>query len=183
MKNNEGKTALIRALGVLKFETIKFLIEKGANVNHTLYGIQTMRQVQFYCMHQNEKIVELSRFLLQTAFFIQYLNNQPVGLKTHILNTNTFERIQPLFNVGDLVAAYKPNSLLANTPLELLTLHLPVGVGRTTLKEECFSSTDTTGTTLDPGCPLSVLGLYGSKNPLIIKSKNDAGKGILIILQ
>ena len=34
-ENNEGKTALIRALGVLKFETIKFPIEKGANVNHT----------------------------------------------------------------------------------------------------------------------------------------------------
>ncbi|EGF79878.1 hypothetical protein BATDEDRAFT_89316 [Batrachochytrium dendrobatidis JAM81] len=49
------------------------------------------------------------------AFFVQYLDNQPVGLRTHILNTNTFVWVQTLFTVADLVAAFQalPNSPLA----------------------------------------------------------------------
>ena len=136
-----------------------------------------MMQEQLYFMHQNEKIVELSRFLLQTAFFIQYLNNQPVGLKTHILNTNTFAWIQTFFNVGDLVAAYKSvvAPFLDQSSLAELTIHLPVGIDRTTLTEDFFLLL----TQLRLGLALSRL--YGltldDLNPLIIKSKN----GIILI--
>ena len=45
-ENNEGKTALIRALGVLKFETIKFLIEKGSNVNHTDNDARSFKEIK-----------------------------------------------------------------------------------------------------------------------------------------
>ena len=73
-----------------------------------------------------------------------------------------------------MVDAYRHNSLLANTPLELLTLHLPDGIARPAsgLAGDSFSSTDTTDTTLDPGCTLSAIGTCGSnsKQPLIIKS-------------
>jgi hypothetical protein len=109
-------------------------------------------------------------------FYIKYLTNQPIKVQTHYIGER--DRRRPLTDVGDLVAAYRPNSLLANTPLELLTLHLPDDVARSALSEESFASVDKRGTTLDPGCPLSTLGFLGtkSKEPLIIKSKNDAGR-------
>ena len=114
------------------------------------------------------------------AFYIKYLTNQPVKVETHI-DTQRALRDFPLTDVGDLISAYRPNSLLANTPLELLTLHLPEDAARSALSEEFFASADKTNTTLDPGCPLSTLGSLGtkSKEPLIIKSRNGAGQGIV----
>ncbi|KAL5035448.1 hypothetical protein RTP6_003141 [Batrachochytrium dendrobatidis] len=58
-------------------------------------------------------------------FYIQYLDNQPVGLRTHILNTNTFVWVQTLFTVANLVAAFQalPNSPLASAFVGDITLH------------------------------------------------------------
>ena len=97
------------------------------------------------------------------AFYIKYLDYQPVGLKTHILNTITFEWIQIITTVGDLIAAYqaRPGSLLANTDSSLITLHF-ISNG----EETTYNSWD----------PLSQLGDNGTTgpNPLIIKSSNDS---------
>jgi hypothetical protein len=74
-----------------------------------------------------------------------------------------------------LIGAFqaRPGSLLANTDAGLITLHLPEGVDKDSLEEDCFANVDESDTTLDPGCPLSNLGSIGakSKEPLIIKSK------------
>ncbi|KAL5040693.1 hypothetical protein RTP6_007677 [Batrachochytrium dendrobatidis] len=61
-------------------------------------------------------------------FYIQYLDYQPVGLRTHILNTNTFVWLQTLFTVGDLVAAVKQAlpSKLGAIPVDELTIHYVV---------------------------------------------------------
>ena len=105
--------------------------------------------------------------------FIQYQTNSVVPILTQTL-PSVLQGEGPV--VGDLVAAYRPNSLLANTPLELLTLHLPDGVARSAsgLEEDCFAQTG--DTTLDSGCLLSLLGSLGSnsKQPLIIRSVHDA---------
>jgi hypothetical protein len=107
-------------------------------------------------------------------FYIKYLTNGPVGLKTHILNTNTFEWVQTVFTVGDLLAAYKTvvAPLLDTSSLAQLTLHLPDDVAKSALSDDCFASVDENDTTLDTGCPLSALGSLGSKSkqPLNIKS-------------
>ena len=108
-------------------------------------------------------------------YYIKYINNQPVPVNTHYIGEQ--ERKRPLSTIAHLIAAFQPNSLLANTPLELLTLHLPDSVQRSAsgLGEDCFATVDENDTTLDTGCPLSALGSLGSKSkqPLIIKSKND----------
>jgi hypothetical protein len=81
-------------------------------------------------------------------FYIKYLTNGPVGLKTHILNTNTFEWVQTVFTVGDLVAGTRrlivafqqlPNSPLASSFAGDITLHLPEAVCRSALSEDCFN--------------------------------------------
>jgi hypothetical protein len=78
-------------------------------------------------------------------FYIKYLTNGPVGLKTHILNTNTFEWVQTVFTVGDLVAGTRrlivafqqlPNSPLASSFAGDIILHLPEAVCRSALSEE-----------------------------------------------
>ena len=110
----------------------------------------------------------------QKEFYVKYLNNQPVKIETHFIGEQ--ERRRPLNVVGDLVDAFqaRPGSLLANTDSGLITLHLPDGIARPAsgLAGNCFSSTDTTDTILDPGCTLSAIGTCGSnsKQPLIIKS-------------
>ena len=38
-------------------------------------------------------------------YYVKYNNHLPVAVKTHILNTKSFEWIQTLFTVGDLIAA------------------------------------------------------------------------------
>ena len=118
-------------------------------------------------------------------FYIKYLDNRPVGLKTHILNTNSFLWIQTLFTVGDLIGAFQglANSPLASVFVGDLTLHFPDAFDRSALQEECFSSIDETDTSLDPGCLLcNLVSLaLNSKQPLIIKSINNAGKGMFSI--
>ncbi len=91
-------------------------------------------------------------------YYIKYLTNGPVAIETHYIGEQ--DRRRPLTTVGRLVAAYRHNSLLATTPLELLTLHsISNGV------EINYNSWD----------PLTVLGENGrlGTKPLIIKSKND----------
>jgi hypothetical protein len=105
-------------------------------------------------------------------FYIKYQNNSSVPVYTEPLTQGE----DPI--VGDLVAAYKTivAPLLDHSSVAQLTLHFPDGVARSDsgLEEDCFAPTDSTGTTLDSGCPLSSLGSLGSnsKQPLIIKSKN-----------
>ena len=76
-----------------------------------------------------------------------------------------------------MVAAYFPN--IPPNELAQYTLHLPEGIDRSTLSEDCFAYIDSNDTTLDSGCPLSALCSLGSnsKEPLIIKSKNDGVQG------
>ena len=111
-------------------------------------------------------------------FFIKYLNNQPVVINTHINNERTALRAFPIETVAHLIAAYFPET--PPNEIALYTLHLPDGVTRAALQQDCFAATDSTGTTLRPGLPLTQLNGIGSDdvNPLIIKSTKDAGQGI-----
>jgi len=38
-------------------------------------------------------------------FYVKYLGNQAVGLKTHVLITTTGQWVQNIFTVGDLIQA------------------------------------------------------------------------------
>ena len=108
-------------------------------------------------------------------FYIKYLNNGPVAVDT-AYDGNGRKRDRALATVGHLVAAYLPNSLLANTPLELLTLHLPDSIARSAsgLGEDCFANVAENDTTLRTGLVITRLNGFGSNDlqPLIIKSKN-----------
>ena len=68
--------------------------------------------------------------------------------------------------------AYRPISLLANTPIEFITVKLPDRVDRSKLSPECFATHDENDTTLRPGVLLSQLAEVGSddRHPLIIES-------------
>ncbi|KAJ3335902.1 hypothetical protein HDU83_009801, partial [Entophlyctis luteolus] len=56
------------------------------------------------------------------VFFVKYANKQPAKIKTHFDEQGT-RREDPLFDVADMIGAYRLGSLLAETPRELLTLH------------------------------------------------------------
>ena len=87
--------------------------------------------------------------------FVKYKDNQPVKIETHY----SVDQIRPkaLSDVADLIAAYRPGSLLADIPIELLTLH---------------AAGDAEA--LRPGLSLvDVASGHTDDNPLIIKSKND----------
>lgn len=105
-------------------------------------------------------------------FYVKYLQNQSVKIETHFNGEN--QRTRPLKDIADLVASIKQAlpSKLGAIDLDELTLHLPVGVTRSALEEDCFATVDENDTTLDTGCPLSALSSLGSKSkhPLIIKS-------------
>ncbi|KAK5664495.1 hypothetical protein QVD99_000034 [Batrachochytrium dendrobatidis] len=103
-------------------------------------------------------------------FYIKYLENQPVGLRTHILNTNTFVWVQTLFTVGDLVAAFQalPNSPLASAFVGDLTLHSVV------------DGVEMTYNSWEPITVLKTNGTVGS-SPLIIKSKSDVESGVNVV--
>ncbi|KAJ3291264.1 hypothetical protein HDU76_007305 [Blyttiomyces sp. JEL0837] len=62
-------------------------------------------------------------------FYINYLDNRPVELNTHILNTSTFVWVQNIFEVEDLFAGFKSavSPRFDSTPVDELTLHLPDG--------------------------------------------------------
>ncbi|EGF79833.1 hypothetical protein BATDEDRAFT_89352 [Batrachochytrium dendrobatidis JAM81] len=61
------------------------------------------------------------------AFYIKYLDYQPVKIETHF--NGELERRRPLTDIGGLVVAFQalPNSPLASTFVDELTLHLPDG--------------------------------------------------------
>ena len=111
-------------------------------------------------------------------FYIKYSQNQPVGVKTHLLNTHTFEWIQTVFTVGHLVAAYRTavTPLLDHSSVAQLTLHLPDSIARSAsgLGEDCFANVAENDTTLRTGLVITRLNGFGSNDlqPLIIKSKN-----------
>jgi hypothetical protein len=108
-----------------------------------------------------------------TELYIKYKGNSAVSVDTS--HGRGPQKTLSLSTVSHLIEAFQARrgSLLANTDSGLITLHLPDGVDRTALSEECFEYSDSE--ILDPGCLLSSLGSLGSnsKQPLIIKSKND----------
>lgn len=63
------------------------------------------------------------------SLFIQYSQNQPVEINTHLNNERTALRLLPLENVGHLLAAFQalPNSPLASAFVGDLSLHFPDG--------------------------------------------------------
>ena len=107
--------------------------------------------------------------------YIKYQENQPVLVET-LYNNHGGKRDRPLTTVAHVVAAYKTAVAprFDSTPTDELTLHLPEGVDRSALEEDCFAATDSTGTALDSGCLLSALGSLGSKSkvPLVVKSNS-----------
>ena len=95
-----------------------------------------------------------------TRLYIQYQNNGPVPILTQNLSS-ALQGEKPV--VADLVAAYKTAvaPLLVDSSLAHLTLHLPVGLQRSSLSEDCFASTDSKGTTLRTGLALARLNGLG----------------------
>ena len=106
-------------------------------------------------------------------FYVKYLQNQPVPIETAFTSLGEMRK-RPLSTVAHLVAAVKQAlpSKLGAIDLDELTLHLPEGIDRSTLSEDCFAYIDSNDTSLDPGCPLSVLCSLGSnsKEPLVLRS-------------
>jgi hypothetical protein len=66
------------------------------------------------------------------------------------------------------------SSKLGSVDLDELTLHLPEGVAKDSLAEDCFASVDLTDTSLRTGRVLSRLNVLGldDRSPLVIKSRN-----------
>jgi len=99
--------------------------------------------------------------------FIKHKDNIPVGIRIESLPDEP--------DVSDLIAVVRSSHLLQLGLVDVgpITLHLPEGLARSALNEDCFATVDENDTTLDPGCPLSSLGTLGSlsKKPLIIKAK------------
>lgn len=117
------------------------------------------------------------------AYFIKYLDNQAIPIYTAYGRGP--QGTLPLLNVADLIAAYKTAVAprFDSFPIDELTLHLPDGIDRSAIDEECFDCVDEADTSLDPGCLVTSLGSLGSKSkqPLIIKSKNNDRRGIIDI--
>jgi hypothetical protein len=92
-------------------------------------------------------------------FYVKYLDNQAVSVRTHVLITATGQWVQNIFTVGDLIGAVKKalSSKLGSVDLDELTLHLPEGVDKDSLEGDCFDTVDETDTTLRPGLVLSRL--------------------------
>ena len=104
-----------------------------------------------------------------TRVFIQYKDGNAVSVDTSFGRGPA--RDMPLEIVGDLIAAFFPNT--APNELGQYTLHLPEGVDVSFLSHDWFA--DSNKTTLDAGCLLSALNSLGSnsKQPLTIRSLND----------
>ncbi|TPX74549.1 hypothetical protein CcCBS67573_g04185 [Chytriomyces confervae] len=96
---------------------------------------------------------------MNAVVFVRYQSNQPVKIETHYVGEQ--DRRRPLSDVADMIGAYRSaGSLLADTPIELLSLH-PVVDGAE-------------GPALEPDLPISTLSTgLTAKTALIIKSKSD----------
>ncbi|KAJ3191508.1 hypothetical protein HDU82_003565, partial [Entophlyctis luteolus] len=93
---------------------------------------------------------------------------EPVAIRTHQFVGTTGQWIQTLFNVADMIGAYRLGSLLAETPRELLTLHAVIdGVEGPALEPDLLLSDLTAGRTAKSALVIK------SHNPLVIKSQND----------
>ncbi|KAJ3341878.1 hypothetical protein HDU83_006399, partial [Entophlyctis luteolus] len=94
---------------------------------------------------------------MTTQFFVKYGDNYPVKIKTHY-DTQGTRREDPLSDVADVIGAVK--QVLAprfdSTPVDELTLHLPSGVPRSALDEDCFMTIYESDTTLRFGMPLAL---------------------------
>jgi hypothetical protein len=109
-------------------------------------------------------------------FYVKYLDNQAVGVRTHALITATGQCVQNIFTVGDLIEALKQAlaPLLNDTSIAELTLHLPEGVAKDSLEGDCFASGEQAATILRPSLVLSRLNGLGldDRSPLVVKSRN-----------
>jgi hypothetical protein len=107
--------------------------------------------------------------------YIKYLTNVAVPVDTSYGRAP--QGTLPLLTVAHLVAAYKTAvaPLLDHSSLAQLTLHLPDGIARSALSEDCFASTDSTGTTLRTCLALDRLNGLGLDDiqPLMIRSMSD----------
>ncbi|KAI8823942.1 hypothetical protein BJ741DRAFT_556790 [Chytriomyces cf. hyalinus JEL632] len=84
---------------------------------------------------------------MNEALFVQYQCYQPVKINTHF-DAQGASRGNPLSDVADVIGAYRSGSLLADTPIELLTLHAVVdGVEGRALDADLPISTLSTGLT------------------------------------
>ena len=108
------------------------------------------------------------------VFWIKYLENRPVSIKTHFLGDN--ERKIPLGNIDDLISAFKTMTAPESDtiPLDKMNLYLPAGTTRNDysfLDADAFSSEDEIDTCLRSDLSLGALGSIGcdGKKPLIIK--------------
>ena len=121
---------------------------------------------------QTQRMEEISQFefvaLCQMAdnqnktFYVKYLNNQAVAIKTHQLILSTGVWVQTLETVGDLIAAcwFEPTRGMIGLPEKPspFTLH----------------TSETDETALEPDQPLSNMASGNTaRTALIIKTKND----------
>ena len=90
-------------------------------------------------------------------FYVKYLDNRAVPIDTSYGRGP--EGMLALVTVAHLIGAVKQAlpSKLGSIDADELTLHLPNGVDRTALAEDCFATVDESDTTLDPGCLLLFL--------------------------
>ncbi|KAI9312063.1 hypothetical protein BDR26DRAFT_945947 [Obelidium mucronatum] len=91
--------------------------------------------------------------------FVQYLTHPPIKIQTHF-DKHSEPRQRPLTSVADVLGAYPRDSLLADTPIELLSLHRnSVSLRPDTLVADLVAT---------------------SKNPLVIKchgARSDSAAG------
>ena len=111
-------------------------------------------------------------------FYVKYLDNHAVAIDTSY-GRGPDGRLA-LSTVAHLIGAVKQAlpSKLGSIDLDELTLHLPEGVAKDSLEQDCFATVDESDTTLRPSLVLSRLNGLGldDLNPLVIKSRNGSSE-------
>ena len=95
----------------------------------------------------------------------------------------TGQWIKTITNVGELIKVYKTELAprFDATPIDELTLHLPVGIKtRDILSADLYGDFDENDTKLPIACPLSCLksDITNFTKPLIIKTRQDIEQGL-----
>jgi predicted Ser/Thr protein kinase len=107
--------------------------------------------------------------------YVKYLDNHAVAIDTSYGRgpQGSLALLTVAHLIGTVKQALAP--LLNDTSIAELTLHLPEGVDKNSLEQDCFATFDESDTTLRPGLVLSRLNGLGldDLNPLVIKSRND----------
>ena len=97
---------------------------------------------------EDDDNVKKRRKQTSAEFYVMYQSNSPVPIHTEF--TQLTKREMPLKTVGHLIAAYKAAVAprLDNVPIDGISLHLPEGLARSALSEDCFLNVDENDTTL-----------------------------------